>query len=113
MHNQNQDITSCEKTISRKEFLDKLVKGAALTGGLVAAPKILDKFVVQSVAAASGNCTIGTPAGNTDTSTNSNPGQCDDTLSGSTVLTSLSPFAVNGDTVMCVGDTTGSACINS
>jgi hypothetical protein len=37
---------ACDESLSRKEFLTKLVQKAALAGSLVAAPKIIDKFLV-------------------------------------------------------------------
>ncbi len=37
---------ACDGSLSRKEFLTKLVQKAALAGSLVAAPKIIDKFLV-------------------------------------------------------------------
>ena len=37
---------ACDGNLSRKEFLTKLVQKAALAGSLVAAPKIVDKFLV-------------------------------------------------------------------
>lgn len=37
---------ACDGNLSRKEFLTKLVQKAALAGSLVAAPKIIDKFLV-------------------------------------------------------------------
>lgn len=38
--------SSCDSTLTRAEFLQKVVKGAALTGGLLAAPRVLDKFLI-------------------------------------------------------------------
>ncbi|RTL45804.1 MAG: hypothetical protein EKK48_00225 [Candidatus Melainabacteria bacterium] len=40
------NTTACDESLSRKEFLTKLVQKAALAGSLVAAPKIIDKFLV-------------------------------------------------------------------
>ncbi|HEY9772473.1 MAG TPA: hypothetical protein V6C81_01555 [Planktothrix sp.] len=37
---------SCDPTITRKEFIDTVVKRAALAGGLVAGYKVIDKFLV-------------------------------------------------------------------
>lgn len=37
---------ACDESLSRKEFLTKLVQKAAVAGSLVAAPKIIDKFLV-------------------------------------------------------------------
>lgn len=70
----NQEL-ACDPSLSRKEFLSKVIKGAALTGGFLVAPKVLDKFLVQAVAAAS-SCTgpnksvKGPPSGCTDTGGN-------------------------------------------
>lgn len=56
---------SCEPSMSRAEFITRVVKGAALAGGLVAAPQILDKFLVPAAfAAASASCVQGTPTVN-------------------------------------------------
>jgi len=57
MANEQRDLNSesaCDQALSRKEFLNKVLKGAAITGGLLVAPLVLDKFLVQAVAAASG-----------------------------------------------------------
>lgn len=53
---------SCEPSLSRAEFIARVVKGAALTGGVLAAPKILDKFLVPPAyaGASTSTCTIGT-----------------------------------------------------
>jgi len=69
MHNKNQleNMTSCDPAITRKDFLSKVIKGAALTGGLLVAPKVLDKFLIQPVYASASTCTQGPGAGNTDT----------------------------------------------
>ncbi len=62
---------SCEPSLSRAEFIARVVKGAALTGGILAAPKILDKFLVPPAyaGASSSTCTVGTAtvAGGADT----------------------------------------------
>jgi hypothetical protein len=34
--------------ISRKEFISRVVKGAAITGGVLLAPKVLDKFLIRA-----------------------------------------------------------------
>lgn len=54
------DQSSCDPSLSRAEFIRKVVKGAALTGGLLAAPKILDRFLTPPAYASSssgGACT--------------------------------------------------------
>ncbi len=62
---------SCEPSLSRAEFIARIVKGAALTGGVLAAPKILDKFLVPPAfaGASASSCTVGaaTVQGGADT----------------------------------------------
>ncbi len=54
------DIPSAEKSLTRQQFIQKIAKGAAVTGGLIAAPAILDKFLIPKVYAASSSaCTVG------------------------------------------------------
>jgi hypothetical protein len=38
---------SCEPTLSRKEFVALVLKRAAIAGAVIAAPKVVDKFMVQ------------------------------------------------------------------
>ncbi len=62
---------SCEPSLTRAEFITRVVKGAALTGGVLAAPRILDKFLVPPAfaGASTATCTAGTAttAGGPDT----------------------------------------------
>jgi len=102
---------SADPNLTRKVFLSKVVKGAALTGGLAMAPKVLDKFLVQSVAACtppSSGCvttsgaTVASPT--TDTLASA---PCSDTgffpsPFGDTVFTA--PGVGGGDTLNCCGD---------
>jgi hypothetical protein len=37
---------SCDSTMSRQEFIEKVIKRAALIGIVIAAPKIIDRFLV-------------------------------------------------------------------
>lgn len=55
-NNQEQDNTvkvsdspSSDKSISRKEFVRLVLKRGAIAGAIVAAPKIIDKFLVPPV----------------------------------------------------------------
>jgi hypothetical protein len=48
--------TSCAPSLNRKQFIQKIVKGAALTGAVMAAPKVLDKFILPAVAAGLSSC---------------------------------------------------------
>jgi hypothetical protein len=53
---------SSESGVTREEFIRKIVKGAALTGGLMASARVLDRFLVpRAYASASGgtSCTPG------------------------------------------------------
>lgn len=61
--------SSCEQSLTRAEFITRVVKGAALTGGLIAAPKILDKFFVPPAFAGASSCSVsaGTTIGGPDT----------------------------------------------
>jgi hypothetical protein len=47
---------ACDPSFTRAQFVKRVVKGAALTGGLVAAPKILDKFLVPAAYAGTSTC---------------------------------------------------------
>lgn len=54
-HNSDQYIDetkpSCDPNMSRKEFLALVLKRAAVAGVVVAAPKVIDKFLVPPVKA--------------------------------------------------------------
>lgn len=43
---------SADASLTRKEFIKKVVTGAAVTGGALAAPAVLDKFLVPRAYAA-------------------------------------------------------------
>jgi hypothetical protein len=45
------DATSSDPAITRKEFITKVMKGVAITGGVMLAPKVLDKFILPAQAA--------------------------------------------------------------
>ncbi len=63
--------TSCDPALTRKEFIQKVLKGAALTGGIIAAPKVLDKFILPALASGLSHCTpAGTSSSQRDTFTN-------------------------------------------
>jgi hypothetical protein len=48
---------SCVNTITRKQFIETVVKRAALAGGLIGGYKVVDKFFVPpAYAQASGGC---------------------------------------------------------
>ncbi len=56
----NSDVPAADSSLSRKQFLQRVVKGAALTGGVLGAPKIIDKFIVPAAYASSSTvCVIG------------------------------------------------------
>lgn len=99
---------SSDSSLTRKEFIKKVVKGAAVTGGLVAAPAVLDKFLVPRAYAAT---SFTTAAG------------CGKKNAGSSTTAAGSPdvVAVNGQNIYCGstgGLTTGqskqpdTACVN-
>ncbi len=64
--------SSCEQSLTRAEFIARVLKGAALTGGLLAAPKVLDKFLVPPAFAGTSSCQVGhaTTQGGADTVVN-------------------------------------------
>ena len=47
---------SCDPALTRKEFITKVVKGVAITGGILTAPKVLDKFIIPAYAAGLSSC---------------------------------------------------------
>jgi hypothetical protein len=49
---------ACDATLSRKDFLTKLVQRAAVAGSLIAAPKIIDKFLVPPAQALNSTTTV-------------------------------------------------------
>jgi hypothetical protein len=49
---------SCDRSFTRVEFIRRVVKGAALTGGVLASPKIIDKFLVPPAYAATSTCSL-------------------------------------------------------
>lgn len=49
---------ACDATLSRKEFLTKLVQRAAVAGSLIAAPKVIDKFLVPPAQAINSTTTV-------------------------------------------------------
>jgi hypothetical protein len=53
LHEDSQAKPACDNTVSRKEFLSSVLKRAALAGTLLAAPKIIDQFLIPPVYAAS------------------------------------------------------------
>ncbi len=54
---------ACDATLSRKDFLTKLVQRAAVAGSLIAAPKIIDKFLVPPAQALNSTTTVHDTAG--------------------------------------------------
>jgi hypothetical protein len=41
-----QDDESCEPTMTRKDFVAKVVRRATIAGAILAAPAVIDKFLV-------------------------------------------------------------------
>lgn len=59
-HPAHDDVSAADPSLTRKQFLERVVKGAALTGGALAAPRILDKFLVPpAYAQTSTVCIVG------------------------------------------------------
>ena len=57
---EHEEERASDPSLSRSEFVKKVVQAAAVTGGVLGAPKILDKFLVPpAYAATSTNCTSG------------------------------------------------------
>jgi hypothetical protein len=44
--NQAEKTSSCEPGLTRKEFIAMVVKRGAIAGAIIAAPKVVDKFLV-------------------------------------------------------------------
>jgi hypothetical protein len=65
----NGDTNSSDPAITRKEFIGKVMKGAAITGGVMMAPKVLDKFILPAQAAGTSTCVIGDTAVGRDQAT--------------------------------------------
>ena len=56
MNDQNPEVSSCDPALSRRSFVESVVRKAALAGTLTAGALIADAFLAPSpVAAASGN----------------------------------------------------------
>lgn len=79
------DQTSADPSLSRKEFIQKAVKGATLAAGAVVAPQIIDKFLVPKAYAQTSTdaraCTNGLATnaqGQTDSVITTNPGATKD-----------------------------------
>jgi hypothetical protein len=47
-----EDRPSCEAGLSRKKFVELVLKRAAIAGAVLSAPKIIDKFLVAQPAQA-------------------------------------------------------------
>lgn len=58
---------SSDSSLTRKEFIKKVVKGTALTGGVIAAPQVLDKFLVPKAYAATSQNAASCATGGTTT----------------------------------------------
>jgi len=86
-----QSELACDNSISRKEFLATLVKRAAVAGTLVAAPKILDHFLVPPAYARS-STNHRQDTGHSDTAHN-DTGSID---TGDSDLNQTSPFHDQG-----------------
>ena len=54
----NTEKVACDLKLSRKEFLADVLKKAVLAGTIVAAPKVLDKFLIPPVYAANSTNTF-------------------------------------------------------
>lgn len=55
MADSERDPAKSEQT-TRREFIEKVVKRAAIVGGLLAAPQVLDKFLVPKAWAYGSSC---------------------------------------------------------
>lgn len=51
--NEEANEKASDPTLTRQEFLLKIVKAAAIAGGVLAAPKVIDKFLVPPALASS------------------------------------------------------------
>lgn len=82
---------SCDNQMSRKEFVTKILKAAAITGGVLASPKIIDSFIAPASAAGLSSCNASDTVNNgahSDTNTASSTGDVA-TFPGSDTLCSL------------------------
>ncbi|MGH9548217.1 MAG: hypothetical protein ACRD3W_02535 [Terriglobales bacterium] len=61
------DRQACDARVSRKEFLTTLIKRATLAGALLAAPKVVDKFLVPPAYAATSTTHFHDTTGSADT----------------------------------------------
>ena len=73
------DTSSSDPTITRKQFIGKVMKGAVITGGIFVAPKVLDKFILPAQAAKTSSCTISDTKGGNDQATHN--GKATDVIS--------------------------------
>ncbi len=55
----NGNTPASDKSISRKEFVRLVLKRGAIAGAIVAAPKIIDKFLVPPVYAGTSTMPMG------------------------------------------------------
>lgn len=62
---------ACDSRVSRKEFLTTLVRRATLAGAILAAPKVVDKFLVPPALAVTSTSQFSDTGGVTDTNTHS------------------------------------------
>lgn len=105
---------SSDPTLTRQEFIRKVAKGAVITGGLLAAPKVIDKFLIP--AAYAGCSTDSTGVGCTATDATTANGNIDSADKNSNNLTCgttdgcvTSHAAANtGDTHCATGGTSDS-----
>src|SRR4051812_32159363 len=59
---------ACDKSLTRKEFVTVVLKRAAIAGGVLAAPKVLDKFLIPAAWAFGSSCsTSGVAMADTNT----------------------------------------------
>ncbi|HEY9679199.1 MAG TPA: hypothetical protein V6C76_14415 [Drouetiella sp.] len=108
---ESNDAIAADPNLTRKVFLNKVVKGAALTGGLAVAPKVLDKFLVQSVAACTPPATgCNSPQGATassgsnDTFTTAPCSDVNANLGAGNTTFTAQLLVAGGDTLNCCGD---------
>ncbi len=65
---------ACDSKLSRKQFLADVLKKAALAGTIVAAPKVLDKFLMPPVYAKSSTSVFHDGTGGTKDATHGSGG---------------------------------------
>lgn len=101
-HNDQENAQSSAEGTSRRDFIQQIVKRAAIAGSLLAAPKVIDKFLVPAAWAYGSSCASASAA-NADTAATG----LNDTTSNNTTENTTGQgtggtetnFPINNDTI--------------